>query len=149
MTKQNPCTGSRPGDPSRDPKLRAGDRDRDAVAEQLRTQHAEGRLDSDELDHRIDSCYDAKTLHELDQLLADLPRVSRATEEPGWHPGRWRAPWLSLAPLFVTLAVISALTGKHLIWLAIPLVFAARFARSRHQSWLSRSDHDLPAEGAS
>lgn len=75
MTEQNLWRGTRPGDPGSDPKLRAGDRDRDAVAENLRIQHAEGRLDTDELQHRIGRCYDAKTLGALsDRQTSDLAR---------------------------------------------------------------------------
>jgi hypothetical protein len=56
-----------------DPRLRAGDGDRDAVAEQLREAHAEGRLTMEELDDRLGKTYAARTFADLAPLTADLP----------------------------------------------------------------------------
>ncbi len=56
-----------------DPRLRAGDGDRDAVAEQLREAHAEGRLTMEELDDRLGRTYAARTFADLAPLTADLP----------------------------------------------------------------------------
>lgn len=101
----------------RDRSLRAADSDRDAVAEILREQHVAGRLDTDELQERIDRCYAAKTYGELDALVADLP-----SEEPRQAAGRrrWPAPVVALAVLLVAAAVLS---HGHLVWLAIPAFF--------------------------
>ena len=46
-------------------RLRAADRDRDAVNDLLGTAYAEGRLTSEELDERTDRAASAKTLGEL------------------------------------------------------------------------------------
>jgi hypothetical protein len=121
---ENLWTGTRAGDPGRDPELRAADQDRDAVAEHLRTQHAEGRLDTEEFQERIDRCYQARTLGELEHLLVDLPRASSADRGARPYP-QWGRPLLWLAPVIVTLAAISAVTGTHVIWLGIPLAFLA------------------------
>lgn len=51
---------------------RAGDADREAVAERLRSAAGEGRIDLTELDERLDRAYGAKTYRELDVLVADL-----------------------------------------------------------------------------
>ena len=59
--------------PPPDPRLRAGDGDRDAVAEQLREAHAEGRLTIEELEDRLDKTYAARTFADLAPLTADLP----------------------------------------------------------------------------
>lgn len=56
-----------------DPRLRASDSDRDAVAEQLREAHAEGRLTLDELEERLSKTYAARTFADLAPLTADLP----------------------------------------------------------------------------
>ncbi len=56
-----------------DPRLRAGDSDRDAVAEQLREAHAEGRLTLEELEERLGKTYAARTFADLTPLTADLP----------------------------------------------------------------------------
>jgi hypothetical protein len=59
--------------PPPDPRLRAGDGDRDAVAEQLREAHAEGRLSMEELEERLGKTYAARTFADLAPLTADLP----------------------------------------------------------------------------
>jgi hypothetical protein len=100
----------------RESSVRAADRDRDAVADVLREHHLAGRLDSDELQVRVDRCYAAKTYGELDELVADLPR-----EEPARPVRRsWRWPAVAILPLLVALI---ALSGGHLLWLAIPVFF--------------------------
>ncbi|WP_043182056.1 DUF1707 domain-containing protein [Streptomyces sp. NRRL F-5123] len=53
--------------------LRASDADRDRVADILREALAEGRLDSAEHSERLDHVYAAKTMGELEPLVADLP----------------------------------------------------------------------------
>ncbi|MFF3438457.1 DUF1707 domain-containing protein [Streptosporangium sp. NPDC002721] len=90
--------------------VRAGNDDRERVAEQLRTAVSEGRIDFEELTERIDLAYAARTLGELDQVVADLPRFSSALpvvsgeegaeDELQLHTisrklrqeGRWRVP---------------------------------------------------------
>ncbi|MFJ6619374.1 DUF1707 domain-containing protein [Kitasatospora sp. NPDC091335] len=51
---------------------RAGDSDREAVAEQLRIAAGDGRIDLGELEERLDRAYAARTHRELDALVADL-----------------------------------------------------------------------------
>ena len=53
--------------------LRASDADREQVAERLRQAAAEGRLNADELEGRLQTLFAARTYGELDALLADLP----------------------------------------------------------------------------
>ncbi len=53
-------------------EARAGDAEREAVAERLRTAAGEGRIDLSELDERLDRAYGARTYRELDVLVADL-----------------------------------------------------------------------------
>jgi hypothetical protein len=116
---------------NRDPKVRASDADREAIAEILRTQHAEGRLDSEEMQERIDACYQAKTVGELDQLLDDLPRPERAEHDrPRFGFPRRKKILLALVPILITIGVVSSLAGgdgheHHFFWLAIPLFFLA------------------------
>jgi hypothetical protein len=52
---------------------RAGDADREAVAERLRMAAGEGRLDLEELDDRLGQAYGARTYGQLRALVADLP----------------------------------------------------------------------------
>lgn len=67
--------------PANDPHstMRASDADRDRVAEALREAYAEGRLDVEEHNERLDLVYKAKTLGELSPLLSDLPQHHAAT----------------------------------------------------------------------
>jgi hypothetical protein len=58
-----------------DPRLRASDADRERTAELLREHCAVGRLTAEEFDHRLEGVFTARTLGDLDQLLADLPAI--------------------------------------------------------------------------
>ncbi len=60
------------------PALRASDADRERVAGLLGAHAGEGRLTVDELDERTATAYAARTLPELDALLADLPATTAA-----------------------------------------------------------------------
>ncbi|EHY90249.1 DUF1707 SHOCT-like domain-containing protein [Saccharomonospora azurea] len=58
----------------RDPKqLRASDADRERVAQVLHRAMGEGRITLNELEERLDQVYAAKTLGELEPVMADLP----------------------------------------------------------------------------
>jgi hypothetical protein len=58
-----------------DPRIRASDADRDRATALLREHHAAGRLTAEEFQDRMDRALEAKTLGELDELLADLPAI--------------------------------------------------------------------------
>jgi len=66
-------------------ETRAADADRDAAVDALRDHAAAGRLESDELDERLETALRARTLGELRALLADLPGASPSL---GPHPAR-------------------------------------------------------------
>ncbi|WP_330458077.1 DUF1707 domain-containing protein [Streptomyces sp. NBC_00820] len=55
------------------PDLRASDADRERVAEVLRDAVAEGRLDMEEFEERLEAAYKARTYGELAPLTRDLP----------------------------------------------------------------------------
>ncbi|MFR9790969.1 DUF1707 domain-containing protein [Streptomyces sp. MB22_4] len=55
------------------PELRASDADRERVAEVLRDALAEGRLDMDEFEERLEATYRARTYGELAPITRDLP----------------------------------------------------------------------------
>ena len=108
----------------RNPDLRAADADRERISERLRQSHAEGRLDLDEFQQRLERCYEAKTVGELDKLVRDLPGPDERDQQASlaWlMPRRW--PLAPLAPILLTLIVISAIAGHGLFWLWIPLMF--------------------------
>lgn len=58
-----------------DPRMRASDADRERTATLLREHHADGRLTPEEFNDRLDRVFAAKTIGELDALLADLPGI--------------------------------------------------------------------------
>ncbi|MBC9717111.1 DUF1707 and DUF2154 domain-containing protein [Streptomyces sp. TRM66268-LWL] len=60
------------------PELRASDADRERVAEVLRDALAEGRLDMEEFEERLDSVYKARTYGDLEPLTRDLPVAGQA-----------------------------------------------------------------------
>jgi DUF1707 SHOCT-like domain len=119
----------------RNPGLRAADADRERIADRLRTSHAEGRLDLGEFQQRLERCYNAKTVGELDELVWDLPRQDDPDDRrpAGWPLLRRLGP-VPLAPILIALIVISAATGHTLFWLWVPLLFL--FWR---MSWWRRS----------
>jgi hypothetical protein len=110
-------------------RMRASDADRAATAERLRQHYTEGRLDAQEYDERIDRCYAAKTVGELDELFMDLPRSAPREPEQGRHYRDYLPPWrfAAIAAVIVTLIVVSCATGAHLFWLAWPLFFIFLF----------------------
>jgi hypothetical protein len=102
--------------------LRASDAERSATVDVLRRHHAEGRLDTTELEERIERCYAAKTRGELDALTADLPDP-RARRRPRRRPFPIPVPLVAVA-LVAALAVASH--GRAL-WLLWPLLFFTFF----------------------
>jgi hypothetical protein len=121
-----------------DSLLRASDAERSATAELLRQHHAEGRLDTEEFEERVERCYAAKTRGELDALTIDLPpqrqqarRLRRTRRAP--RP----------LPLFVAIAVlvaVSVVSDADMLWLVWPLAFFT-FCRFRHGHGWSRMEH--------
>jgi hypothetical protein len=74
-----------------DPDIRASDAERDQVAERLGEAGAHGRLDVSELEERIEAAYAARTVRDLQALVADLPapparRLARPRRRP-YVPG--------------------------------------------------------------
>jgi Domain of unknown function (DUF1707) len=119
----------------RDPNLRAADADREATGERLRHHHAEGRLDTEELQERIDRCYQAKTVGELERLLTDLP--PEPTSKGRLRRGGLRT--VPLVPIVIAIVAISAVSHGHHghfgFWVLIPLFFLFRFGLRRRGPW--------------
>jgi hypothetical protein len=57
--------------------IRASDEDRERLASDLREHAVAGRLDTDELEDRLQAAYAARTTSELDELRRDLPVTTR------------------------------------------------------------------------
>ena len=69
-------------------RLRISDDDRHRVAEVLRRAAGDGRLEMDELDHRLALAYAAKTYGDLVPITADLPSGIESPPAGGAHLAR-------------------------------------------------------------
>jgi hypothetical protein len=133
-----------------DAKIRASDADRNRAAAALGEHLAAGRLTIEEFDERLDRAYAAKTLGELDELMADLPTtdlgqlpgssLDRPAADPiptGRHPDRSiQAPparfspaprtawgsWLAISLVLLMIWAASGATGGlWFLWVVLPL----------------------------
>src|SRR4051794_5960493 len=141
---------------SSDSGLRASDAERERVAEALRRHHLDGRLDTEELQERLERAYAARTTGELAPLLADLP----AEREPARGPrpfAPFGAPPLLLVAVGVLLALATVGAVAHGHPGPLPVVagfLLLRFAwwgegpRRRRTAWSPRV-WQPPARGAS
>ena len=86
-------------------KLRLSDAERESVAEFLRAQALEGRLDHDELEERLGLAYRAITVGDVEALVADLPRAPVERVTRGAPPARRRSAALLLLGLAALLAI--------------------------------------------
>ncbi|QQM41059.1 DUF1707 SHOCT-like domain-containing protein [Streptomyces liliifuscus] len=66
--------------------LRASDADRDRTADILREALAEGRLTAEEHSERVEDVFRAKTVGELEPLVADLPVAHRSRPSETFAP---------------------------------------------------------------
>jgi hypothetical protein len=96
----------------RNRSVRASDADRERVAAKLREHAVSGRLTMAELDERSGKAFSARTLDQLDAVLADLPRGGR----PGPSPARTvllllaqGVLWVLVGVIIVTIALLWAL----------------------------------------
>jgi Domain of unknown function (DUF1707) len=128
--------------------MRAGDSDRQAVADQLKTALDEGRLDLSEYDERVQRTYSAKTFADLDGLLDDLPGTTPvqhsqiqpaaapapvgAPVQSGRSSGRqiaqWVGPYAGVILVCTLIWAITSASAGHLtyfwpVWMLIPLIF--------------------------
>jgi hypothetical protein len=115
---------------------RAGDRDRQRTATRLGQALAQGYLQLDEYDQRVQKVFQTHNFGELRELLADLPldRIRRA--DPRYRAARIAAARLGvrihlaayLAMTVIVLAVwaaVAATTGASYFWPIWPILGAA------------------------
>jgi hypothetical protein len=116
------------------PRMRAGDKDRQRVVETLGRHFGEGRLRVDEFDERVAPAHAAVYLDELPRLTADLPAdpvpVRRTTGRPV------RAPQIAIALL---LAMVMTWSVVAIAYGAPPLfAFVLLFLFLNHRRWSRR-----------
>lgn len=114
------------------PERRASDDDRDQTAADLRDAFAEGRLNPDEYQTRLDAVWQSRTYGELDRLTADLPQPDLRRREAEQRAAKrqqiakyiddWKG-WGGLAVVLVGIWLISSITTGELryFWPAWPL----------------------------
>jgi hypothetical protein len=99
------------------PRMRAGDKDRQRVVERLGTHFGEGRLTVEEFDERVVRAHAAVYLDELPALTADLP----GEPEPQRRPTRASRRVPSGAIAFLLVMVLAWTTVAAVIHGAPPL----------------------------
>lgn len=103
-------------------ELRASDADREQAVERLRTAAMEGRIDSEELEQRIQTAYASRFCTELTELTADV------TPPPALAPPRApaRPTFVATSPSTNGFAIASIICGvAWFMWLgsALAVVF--------------------------
>ena len=121
--------------------MRAGDGDRQAVADQLKAALDDGRLDLGEYDDRLRRAYAAKTYGELEGLLTDLPGTIPAQRSqvqpvagapaPAPQPSMpgWVRPYGAVVAVAVVVRAVASIASGELlyfwpVWMLFPLIFA-------------------------
>ncbi|HEY0646045.1 MAG TPA: DUF1707 domain-containing protein [Nocardioides sp.] len=114
-----------------DPRMRVSDSDRERAMADLAGHYADGRLDHEEYDERLDAIWTARTRADLAVLFSDLPRPA-VTYPPvrSPQPADRRGFRMPLLPVLALLIVLSILFEAP-VWL---LIFPLMFFRSRHRA---------------
>jgi hypothetical protein len=89
--------------------FRIGDAEREQAATRLADAYAEGRLDHDEYDERLDAVWTARTHEDLALIFHDLPLPVAPPPPPpkaaaGWSPPGWAVACLVVAALLLIAA---------------------------------------------
>lgn len=109
-----------------DPRLRISDADRERAMADLALHYADGRLDHEEYDERLDAIWTARTRADLAILFSDMPRPQQV--QPSRTPARpprpkdrrFRLPFLPVLALLIALSILLDAP----VWVLIfPLMF--------------------------
>ena len=96
--------------------MRTSQADRDRVVDRLRTHAAEGRLEVDELEQRIEAALSARTHGDLAEVESDLPRLDSPRRRRRSNPFRHDFVAISVLLLFIWAA-----TGMGYFWPMWPI----------------------------
>jgi hypothetical protein len=113
---------------SRRASIRASDADREHIAERLRKAAAEGRLLTEELEHRLTAAFSARTYGELEPLVADLPReVARRPRQSSGFPIPLPAAALAILILMpvvvaVAIAAVVLVVSVFALWALVAVI---------------------------
>ena len=106
--------------PDRD--VRIGDADRERAMADLSLHYADGRLDHEEYDERLDAIWTARTQADLRVLFDDLPRPQVSYPQPVAARPSGRRRSVPFLPVIALLIGLSILTGAPVWLLVIPLM---------------------------
>jgi hypothetical protein len=117
------------------PRMRAGDKDRQRVVEELGKHFGEGRLTVEEFDDRVVRAHASVYLDELPALTVDLPR----DPEPHRRTTRPRMP-VPAGVLLLLIAMLFAWSMVAAVIYGAPPLFALflMFLFLRHRRWSRR-----------
>ena len=99
-----------------EPEIRTSQADRELVVDRLRRHAADGRLEVEELEQRIEAALSAKTHGDLASVESDLPRLEAPRSRRRGHPFRH-----DFVAISVLLLVIWAATGMGYFWPMWPI----------------------------
>ena len=121
------------------PRMRAGDKDRQQVVEKLGRHFGEGRLTVEEFDERVIRAHASVYLDELPALTADLPGEPQPQPQPQYRR-RARAQLRVPAFVFVLLALLVGWSMVAAVVYGAPPLFALFlvFLFLRHRRWSRR-----------
>jgi Flp pilus assembly protein TadB len=115
--------------------LRASDADREQIAERLRQAAAEGRLLTEELEHRLGVAFSARTYDQLDPLVSDLPRevTTRSRRSPALPTPAVAIAVLLLMPVVVAVVVAAVVlvASMFAVWAVVAVVLMWMFGHRR------------------
>ena len=120
------------------PRMRAGDKDRQRVVEQLGKHFGEGRLTVEEFDERAVRAHASVYLDELPALTADLPGDPQPQPRPQYH--RRARPRLPLPLIVLLIAVLLSWSIVAAVVYGAPPLFAffLLVLFLRHRRWSRR-----------
>ena len=117
------------------PRMRAGDKDRQRVVEQLGKHFGEGRLTVEEFDERVIRAHASVYLDDLPPLTADLPRDPEPHRRPTRSPVRVpTGVLLLLLAMLLSWSIVAAVVYGAPPFFAVLLLFLVL----RHRRWSRR-----------
>ena len=116
------------------PRMRAGDKDRQRVVEQLGKHFGEGRLSMEEFDERVVRAHASVYLDQLPALIADLP----GDPEPDRRPTSSAMPVPGMLVLLIAMLLAWSIVAT--VVYEVPPLFGLflLFLFLRHMRWSRR-----------
>jgi hypothetical protein len=128
-----------------DPRLRVSDADRERAMADLAGHYADGRLDHEEYDERLDAIWTARTRADLAVLFSDLPRPEPVRPvAPAGRQVRSPRARIPMLPVLALLVVLSLLLHAPLWLLIFPIMLLRRGRGASCAPTHGRSDYRRP-----